>query len=39
MQVAVGILVVGFIEGATVVGALDGAIVGGVVGTGGCVGE
>ena len=39
MQVAVGILVVGFIEGATVVGAFDGAIVGGVVGTGACVGE
>jgi hypothetical protein len=39
MQVAVGLLVVGLIEGATVVEAFDGAIVGGVVGTGGCVGE
>jgi hypothetical protein len=42
MQVAVGLLVVGVLEGALVgliVGAFEGAIVGGVVGTGACVGK
>ncbi len=39
MQVTVGFLVVGFIEGTLVLGAIEGAIVGGVVGIGACVGK